>query len=296
MITLNLTAMTTNEIIIKDYLENNVSETLAEKINNGVRIEKDGKTFINKKTLATFWDYANKEAEKQITQRKGVVVVPVYKDAIFSWAIHYFEEDSIEGQLYNLDGTEYKPAPIKKPTTSKPVTPAKPKPMDLFDMMNTQNQEAKLAEFEAGVPEVALDEDEQVSDEPELNEEEQDAALDELAQESEPTTPSEAAKKSVVDVSPVSREQKYLKEQIATNYKHPLNNIMFCGMPPVAESKSADAEPIPSDVDKKKLIQVSETLCADTSTGIVYERPAADAIPSFITKLFGNALKIEVGK
>ncbi len=32
-------------------------------------------------------------------------------------AIHYFEEESIEGKLYNLDGTEYKPITTK--TTSK---------------------------------------------------------------------------------------------------------------------------------------------------------------------------------
>ena len=38
---------------IKDYLEQNASDLLAEKINNGVKIEKDGKTFINKKTLST---------------------------------------------------------------------------------------------------------------------------------------------------------------------------------------------------------------------------------------------------
>ena len=44
MIALNLITTTAEQIVFKDYLENTVSETLAEKINNGVRIEKDGKT------------------------------------------------------------------------------------------------------------------------------------------------------------------------------------------------------------------------------------------------------------
>ena len=70
MVTLNLTAMTTEEIIIKDYLENNATESLAEKINNGVHTEKDGKTLINKKTLEHFMEYAGKEAQKQAKQHE----------------------------------------------------------------------------------------------------------------------------------------------------------------------------------------------------------------------------------
>jgi len=169
MITLNLTATTTEEVIVKDYLENNVSETLAEKINNGVRIEKDGKTLTNKKTLEHFMDYAGKEAQKQA--RQGARVAAVYKDAVFNWAIHYFEEDSIHGKLYNEDGTEYKPpVPVKKPTvTSKPTaapTPAKPKPISLFDMI----EEKKLDDFKLdSEPEIAkLDEDEQSEDDDEM--------------------------------------------------------------------------------------------------------------------------------
>ena len=50
MIILNLVAENDCQQAIKDYLEQNVSTVLAEKINNGVKIEKDGKQFINKKT------------------------------------------------------------------------------------------------------------------------------------------------------------------------------------------------------------------------------------------------------
>ena len=41
--TLNLTATTTEEKVLKEYLEQNASEVLADKINNGVQVEKDGK-------------------------------------------------------------------------------------------------------------------------------------------------------------------------------------------------------------------------------------------------------------
>ena len=55
MPTLNLKAENDCQQSIKDYLESNASATLAEKINNGVKVEKDGKSFINKKTLSQFW-------------------------------------------------------------------------------------------------------------------------------------------------------------------------------------------------------------------------------------------------
>ena len=94
MIYLNLTAKGAEQELIKKYLEENASETLAEKINNGVRIEKDGKTLINKKSLEGFMKYATDEARKQA--EKGASAACVRSDVVFGWAIHYFEEDSIE--------------------------------------------------------------------------------------------------------------------------------------------------------------------------------------------------------
>ena len=140
MITLNLTAKGTEQELIKRYLEENASEMLAEKINNGVRIEKDGKTLINKKTLEGFMKYATGEARKQA--EKGASAACVRSDVVFGWAIHYFEEESIEGKLYNEDGTEYKaPKPVVKKTTTAPAstytTPVAKKPesdqLSLFD-------------------------------------------------------------------------------------------------------------------------------------------------------------------
>ena len=51
MITLNLTAKNTEQEVVKQYLEENASEILAEKINNGVAVERDGKTLINRRLL-----------------------------------------------------------------------------------------------------------------------------------------------------------------------------------------------------------------------------------------------------
>lgn len=113
---LNLEAKTKEQELVKTYLEDNASEVLAEKINSGVRIEKDGKTLINKKTLDGFMKYASSEARKLASN--GANSACVEDRVVYGWAVHYFEEDSIEGTLYNEDGSEYKPAPK---VTDKPV-------------------------------------------------------------------------------------------------------------------------------------------------------------------------------
>lgn len=145
MITLNLKAKDSREQTVLDNLIPMLTESLAEKINNGVRIQKDGKTLINKKDLTTFMQYAMEEAKKQLAanQRKGAQAVCIQGDDIMNWAIHYFEEDSIEGKLFNEDGTEYKPLkPDNKVTPSASATsytpPApKPKPqLNIFDMLS----------------------------------------------------------------------------------------------------------------------------------------------------------------
>ena len=135
MIKLDLETKNEAEKRIKDYLENNVSETLAEKINNGIHITKDEKILINKKTLSGFMKYANDEARK--LAEKGANFACIEDTTVFGWAIHYFEEESIEGKLYNEDGTEYKAAVVKKPdpVVTQNVTKAKPKSdqLSLFD-------------------------------------------------------------------------------------------------------------------------------------------------------------------
>ena len=150
MATLNLTANGKSQELILAYLQENASDVLIDKINSGTPIEKNGKTLINKKTLDGFMSFAGEEALKLIAEneRKGKVVRCIEDATVFGWAIHYFEEESIEGKLYNLDGTEYEPPnPVKKATKhttpAVPYTPPAPKPkpqMSIFDMLDGQSQ------------------------------------------------------------------------------------------------------------------------------------------------------------
>ena len=164
---LNLEAKNETQKIIKDYLEKNVSDVLADKINNGVRIQKDGKTLINKKTLAGCMDFALKEAQK-LTE-KGARAACIQDSVVFGWAIHFFEEDSIEGTLYNEDGTEYKPPkPVTPPKPTTAYTPPKPQPkpqMSLFELMENNANEEKPSENAQDVSQKAEPPDKPDSDE-----------------------------------------------------------------------------------------------------------------------------------
>lgn len=104
---LNLTAQNKQEEVILNYLQNNASETLAAKINNGTPFEKGGHPLLNKKTLAGFMKYACDEAKS--LAEKGATSACIDDQTVYGWAIHFFEEDSIVGTLYTLDGAEYKP-------------------------------------------------------------------------------------------------------------------------------------------------------------------------------------------
>ncbi len=146
---LNLQATTKEERKVKAYLEANASEMLAEKINNGVRIQKDGKMLFNRKTLASFMKFACDEAKKQA--EKGASSACIDDSVVYGWAVHYFEEDSIEGTLYNEDGTEYK-APVPKVTAKAPAVksvPPKPQPkpqMSMFDLLDAKSEELAAEE------------------------------------------------------------------------------------------------------------------------------------------------------
>lgn len=151
MIKLNLETKNKEQEIIKEYLEENASETLADKINNGVKIQKDNKILINKKTLDTFLHYACEEARK--LAKKNANSACIEDKTVFAWAIHYFEENTIEGILLNEDGSEYKETP---PTPPKQIDTPNPKKennqQSFFDMLdlstNTQEIEDKTEEKE----------------------------------------------------------------------------------------------------------------------------------------------------
>ena len=158
---LKLEAKGQEETLVKEYLEQNASESLASKINDGVWIEKDGKRLLNKKTLSGFFKYATEEARKQA--KKGATMACLHSDTVFGWAIHYFEEDSIIGELWSEDGTPYKAAKPKAATSeikpvvaTKPIAQSKPQ-MSFFDAFDIP-EVAPLEEADADDPEEEVEE------------------------------------------------------------------------------------------------------------------------------------------
>ena len=151
---LNLKANTPAEQKILKYLQNNASETLVDKINNGTPFEKDGKPLINKKTLTGFMKYACDEARK--TVENGSSSACIEDSVVYGWAIHYFEEESIEGTLYTLDGEEYKPTVKAKNTQKSTYTPTSaPKQQNqqasLFEIISQENNAVDTTEKEQPV-------------------------------------------------------------------------------------------------------------------------------------------------
>ena len=190
---LKLKANNKQEEVILTYLQENASETLAEKINNGTPFEKDGKPLTNLKTLSGFMKYACEEARK--LAEKGANCACIEDKVVYGWAIHYFEEDSIEGTLFNADGTEYNPAPKPTPAQVRKVEPKKPEQRQpsLFDFMEPETSEPEVND------ENGDDEDEQPS------QEEIDEILAEIHEEEKADTEPEKP------VSPIW--QKYQKLQ-----------------------------------------------------------------------------------
>ena len=151
---LNLTANTPAEEKILQYLKENASETLANKINNGTPFEKDGNPLLNKKTLLGFMKYACEEARK--TVESGSSSACIEDSVVYGWAVHYFEEESIEGTLYTLDGEEYKPAVKAKNAQKSTYTPTSaPKQQNqqasLFDIISQENNVADTTKQEQPV-------------------------------------------------------------------------------------------------------------------------------------------------
>lgn len=152
MTTLKLTANSPDQKILLANLAPLVSDVLAEKINNGVKITKDGKELLSIKTLDTFMEYLIDEIDKMKIAKKykRANVAGMEGTDILKHAIHYFEEDSIEGKLFNADGTEYKqPKPAKKYSAVQVVPAAappapKPKPqLSIFDLVSNSAESAK---------------------------------------------------------------------------------------------------------------------------------------------------------
>ena len=136
---INLQAKDESQKRILEYLETNASDILADKINNGVQVEKDSKKLLSKKDLDSFFVYAQNEARKLAEQGKNYACIE--DKTVYGWAIHYFEEDSIEGKLFNLDGTEYEPPKPVRKEPPKVEVKEKSKQPSLFDFITEPKKE-----------------------------------------------------------------------------------------------------------------------------------------------------------
>ena len=150
MIQLNLSHKGTEQTKVYNYLCEHATEALAEKIEHGVRVQKDGQTLISAKTLEGFMKYAGEQARKQAA--KGANYAMIDDEVVYGWAMHYFEEDSILGELYTEDGEAYKPkaSPAQIPAVAPKVAPTKPveKKPSLFDWLNEQEVEKETEQEE----------------------------------------------------------------------------------------------------------------------------------------------------
>ena len=164
---LNLETNNKNEERIKTYLEQNANSYLEDKINNGVKITKNDKELINKKTINGFFKYASNEARK--LAEKGATYACIEDDIVFGWAIHYFEEDTIEEQLYNIDGTPFKETKTSSKQTNVKTMPTKKQnnQVSLFDSLLTENENEN--EIDVDVPN-EIEENEAYPNQEEINE------------------------------------------------------------------------------------------------------------------------------
>lgn len=132
--TLNLTAKGDNEKIILQYLENNVSDVLAEKINSGT------------KTLADCWKFITECARKQA--KDGCACIR--DDVVFGWAIHFFEEDSIKPEppkkeyinqkMPNGDTVRVEAKKKEKPEPVEEKSELEKAQITLFDLMGAGDE------------------------------------------------------------------------------------------------------------------------------------------------------------
>lgn len=95
--------------IILDYLEENASDVLAQKIHDG------------KKTMDDCWKFIYECARKAAAGKNSYGCTD---QEVFGWAIHFFEEDSIKTE----DIVKNKPAKAEKPKEVKKAAEQKKKP------------------------------------------------------------------------------------------------------------------------------------------------------------------------
>lgn len=121
---INLESKNHFQTIIKKYLDENASEVLTEKINTG------------KKTLGECEQYIKKEAKKKATGGCACI-----EDAVvYGWAIHFFEEDSVEApddapEAEVATSEPKRTSEIRKEQKEKAAEPLKTDQMSIFDFL-----------------------------------------------------------------------------------------------------------------------------------------------------------------
>ena len=286
MTNLNLTANGKPQELILAYLQENVSGELAEKINNGVHIEKDGKRLLSKKDLDGFMRFASDEAKT--LAEKNARSACVEDNIVYGWAIHYFEENSIEGTLYNEDGTEYKPA-VKTITKTEVKKVEKPKPTtrqaSLFDMIaDTENKVTDQTDDHEPIDDV--------DDGEELNADYSPEELEELADEDSPTIEEIADKlqQALDEKNGVKREVEKPKQELPIFFvqymdmkeSHP-DEIVLIRLGDFYEALDNDATIL---ADELNLTLTGRAITADMRVPLVgFPYHAADA---YIDKIRAN--------
>ena len=100
---LNLQAENAYETAVLKYLEDNASDALAEKINNG------------NKTLAQCFAYIMGKAQKETMNNCAIMEDKV----MYGWAVHFVEEDKIEAEVKVKAKAIPEPKEIIKKTEKK---------------------------------------------------------------------------------------------------------------------------------------------------------------------------------
>ena len=203
---LPLEAKNKGQRLILAFLEEHASETLAEKIKEGVQINKDGMMLIQRKDLDGFMRYAQNRAREEA--EKGASYACVEDTDVFGWAIHYFEEDEIEGTLYNIDGSPYVPEKKGAKKTATTRTPkAETKPAAVAQTNEACGQESLFDLFDIPLPTINTEDEEepeiQATETVEETAEEVRAEPVEMPVEEDKTEPEEAV---VEEQAPVEEE------------------------------------------------------------------------------------------
>lgn len=106
MARINKTADGRNQQLVLEYLENNASDVLVEKINSGTR------------TIADCWRFITGKARLRAVSGSGTGSCAVISDEeVFGWAVHFFEESSED--LKKEDAAEERRAAARREEQDK---------------------------------------------------------------------------------------------------------------------------------------------------------------------------------